>query len=519
MDNPRDLEKTMSSNSKSKNGDLQSVREGTASRLSNGTLAFLRKTLFGSAESRGIDPVPIEERVDKRGHSLFTLWFTANCTLLPISTGMSGTFVFRLSLKVASIIIVLSTLLFMFPVAWMGMMGPKTGLRQIVQTRYYFGLYLVLVIALLQLATLAGYTIITSIVGGQTLAALSGGSLSDKGGIVIISLCALPISFMGYRCLHYFESYSWIPSVIAIIVTVGVGGKHLSQQVETSTPTVRQVLTFVSLCASLSLSWAALVSDFSVYISPSVPRSVYLDLTKPSIMLTSRRYRIFLYVYAGYCIPSILLLVLGAAIGGAIPNVASWNDANNAYSVGGVMYSMVSSVGGFGKFVAVLLALSVVSLNSCSLYSLSISLQSLHPILLRVPRYAYSIVVAAIVAGVSVAAAANFYASLSNFLGVVGYWTSSYAGIAIVEHHWFRKGDYSSYSPQHWDVRAELPSGVAAVAALFLSFGLIVPSMDAVWYVGPFASKIGDIGIEVGFCLSSILYFIFRTLELRLIRK
>lgn len=131
-----------------------------------------------------------------------------------------------------------------------------------------------LIIALLQLATLAGYTIITSIVGGQTLAALSGGSLSEKGGIVIISLCALPISFMGYRFLHYFESYSWIPSVIAIIVTVGVGGKHLSQQVETSTPAVRPVLTFVSLCASLSLSWAALVSDFSVYISPSVPRSV-----------------------------------------------------------------------------------------------------------------------------------------------------------------------------------------------------------------------------------------------------
>lgn len=52
---------------------------------------------------------------------------------------MSGTLVFGLDFATASIVIVLSTLIFMFPVAWMGMMGPKTGMRQIIQTRYYFG--------------------------------------------------------------------------------------------------------------------------------------------------------------------------------------------------------------------------------------------------------------------------------------------------------------------------------------------------------------------------------------------
>lgn len=137
--------------------------------------------------------------------------------------------------------------------------------------------------------------------------------------------------------------------------------------------------------------------------------------------LTLHRYRIFTCIYAGYCVPSIPLLILRAAIGGDVPNIASWGDANDTYSVGGVMYAMLSSVGGFGKFVAVLLAFSVVGINACSPYSLSISLQSLHPIFLCAPRYVYSAIIVAIVVGVSIAAAANFYESLSNFLGIVGY--------------------------------------------------------------------------------------------------
>lgn len=91
---------------------------------------------------------------------------------------------------------------------------------------------LVLIVAILQLATLTGYTIITSIVSGQTLTALSEGSLSLAVGIVLTVIVALCVSFMGYNFLHYFEQYSWIPSMVALIVTVGVGSKSLRAQTE-----------------------------------------------------------------------------------------------------------------------------------------------------------------------------------------------------------------------------------------------------------------------------------------------
>lgn len=183
------------------------------------------------------------------------------------------------------------------------------------------------------------------------------------------------------------------------------------------------------------------------------------------------------------------------------------------------MYAMVSPLGGFGKFVAVLLAFSVIGNTACSLYSLSISLQVLLPTLVRVPRYVFSVLITAIVIPISVVAANHFYASLGNFLGIIGYWTAVYIGVALTEHFYFRKGSYDSYDPSIWNVRGKLPVGTAALASSVLCFALIIPSMDAVWYIGPIAMHTGDIGIEVGACLSSLLYIPLRTLEIRFLGR
>jgi len=61
-----------------------------------------------------------------------------------------------------------------------------------------------------------------------------------------------------------------------------------------------------------------------------------------------------------------------------------------------------------------------------------------------------------------------------------------------------------------------LPLGVAAALAFFGSFGIIIPCMSQVWYVGPIArAGTGDIGIFVGFVSAAVLYLVFRAAELR----
>lgn len=47
------------------------------------------------------------------------------------------------------------------------------------------------------------------------------------------------------------------------------------------------------------------------------------------------------------------------------------------------------------------------------------------------------------------------------------------------------------------------------------AFGIIIPSMNQAWYVGPIAKTgTGDIGILVGSALAFVLYLVLRSAEI-----
>ena len=128
----------------------------------------------------------------------------------------------------------------------------------------------------------------------------------------------------------------------------------------------------------------------------------------------------------------------------------------------------------------------------------------------------------------------KFNATLSNFLGIIGYYAgnfrasrTSYNGLTsgasigtwvsavCVEHLYFRKGNFAHYEIQSWNVPSQLPPGAAALGATALSFALVIPSMNQVWYTGPIAHKTGDIGFEVAMVATALLYVPLRHLEKR----
>jgi purine-cytosine permease-like protein len=84
-----------------------------------------------------------------------------------------------------------------------------------------------------------------------------------------------------------------------------------------------------------------------------------------------------------------------------------------------------------------------------------------------------------------------------------------------VEHLYFRKGNFSLYDIQAWNVPSQLPLGAAALGACVLNFALVIPSMGQVWYTGPIARKTGDIGFEVAMTVTALLYIPLRHLEKR----
>lgn len=100
--------------------------------------------------------------------------------------------------------------------------------------------------------------------------------------------------------------------------------------------------------------------------------------------------------------------------------------------------------------------------------------------------------------------------------GIIGYWTASFSAIIVVEHVVFRRAQFWRYNVDDWKDARRLPLGVAAALAFFGSFGIIIPCMSQVWYVGPVArAGTGDIGIFTGFVSAAVLYLVLRAAELR----
>ena len=59
-------------------------------------------------------------------------------------------------------------------------------------------------------------------------------------------------------------------------------------------------------------------------------------------------------------------MILGAAIGGATPNIPSWMEGYQTNAASGVLAAMLHPAGGFGRFVTVVLAVSVCPFRAVS---------------------------------------------------------------------------------------------------------------------------------------------------------
>ncbi|KAJ7090589.1 permease for cytosine/purines, uracil, thiamine, allantoin-domain-containing protein [Mycena crocata] len=465
------------------------------------TPRWQHRLLKWGVEERGIRPVSLQERTDPQYSKIFFIWFSASFNLLPFSTGSLGPIAYGLSLRDSALIILFFNLLCCIPPGYLSTWGPKLGLRQMVQARYSFGYFGVLAPVLLNLIGMTGFCILDCILGGQTLAAVANGNLSWSIGIVIIAVISLLISFCGWKILHWYERIAWIPIVIIFLIAVGLGGKNFQHIAPVEPASASTILSFAAVIAGFVLTWSPLASDFSCYMRPDAPSK-----------------RIFWYSYLGLVLPTVALQCFGALIGACLVSVPAWEAGYESGDVGGILDAMLSPAKGFGKFLTVLLALSVMGNVAATFYSISLNMQILIPALVVVPRYVFSILTTCIVIPLSIVGAHSFYTTLSNFLGLIGYWASAYIAIVLEEHFIFRKGDATRYDLADWNKPRKLPSGIAAIGAAMCGIGIAIPSMAQVWYTGPIAEHTGDIGFELAFIVALVVYPPLRWFEIR-IRK
>ncbi|KAF8306362.1 purine-cytosine permease [Clavulina sp. PMI_390] len=475
------------------------------------------KLLGWSVESRGILPVPPEQRTDPQFWKVFFLWLSANLNILSFSAGTLGPIAFGLNLKDSFGVIVGFNVLGCLLPAYFATFGPKLGLRQMCQARYSFGFYWVTIPAFLNSTTMFGFMVLNCILGGQTLSSASiamasdgtpaGGGMSWDVGIVVVGIVSLFISFCGFRVLNLYERVAWLPILIVYCIALGVSGKDLisSSPALPEHGSAQQILTFGASIAGFVISYCPLSSDFTSYFPPHVPG-----------------WKVFLSTFAGLFLPTVLVQLLGAAFATALLTNPAWTNAYNSAGLAGLFHIILLPAGpGFARFLLVVLAFSVTANVAPTLYSFSLSAQTTLPFdwIVRVPRFIFSFVCTAALVPISIVASTRFYSALNNFLGLISYWSACFGAVVTVEHLVFRRGSFANYRVEDWDRARRLPPGYAAILGAVTGIGIIVLCMDQVWFVGPIAKTTGDIGFEIGFAVSACTYAVLRGIEQRIAHR
>ncbi len=177
-------------------------------------------------EARGIERVPPEARADRRIANNFTMWFSANLVISTVALGALAIPVFGLGFWDSVLAILIFNLLGALPVAFLSTLGPRLGLRQMTISRFSFGWWGAALMSIISAAADIGWSAVNVIVGGQLVAALSGGALPQQVGILIIAMLTTLVSIYGYRYIHLYERYAWIPmAIIFLILTIVAGPK------------------------------------------------------------------------------------------------------------------------------------------------------------------------------------------------------------------------------------------------------------------------------------------------------
>ncbi|KIK56239.1 hypothetical protein GYMLUDRAFT_247991 [Collybiopsis luxurians FD-317 M1] len=456
-------------------------------------------------EARGIERVPPNQRTQTSPLAPFWMWLAANMTITTFSIGTLSKSIFFLGFKEAALTITFFNLLCTIPVAYFSTWGAKLGLRQLTLSRFSFGYATAQLPIVLNCIGCVGWSIVSSTVGVQTLRAVSTShQIPVAAGLVVIAVATIAVSFMGYRFVHLYEQYCWVPVAVIFLIFLGQIARFTENDFGGSgNVEAGNVLSFGATVAGYALAWGSCAADYSVRV--------------PEDMSS---YKIFFSTYLGLNIPLIFTQCLSAAAMTTFNQKTTWEDAFNDNSIGGLLGAgLAGPMGGFGSFLLVVIALSVVAGNIVNVYSLALTFQNLHPYAQGMPRIVIVLIGSAVYIILAIVGASHFKEWLTTFLVILSYWLAIFSTILIEEHLIFRHGKWSNYVPDDFNNWRKLPLGVASFLALGCGVAGAVLGMAQVWYVGIIGRMIGDpesggdIGFELAFAFTAVTYPPLRYVE------
>lgn len=317
--------------------------------------------------------------------------------------GVLGKSLFYLGFVDAILVVLFFNLLGILPVCFWSSFGMKFGLRQMVCSRFWFGWHGVKIIAVFNLLACIGWSSVNSIVGAQLINAVNN-DVPGWAGIVIIAVCTLLVTIFGYKVVHVYEFYSWIPTFIVFLIVLGEfahSGDFKNIPMGVGESEIGSVLSFGAVIYGFATGWSSYAADYTVYQPP-----------------TNSRRKVFVSTWLGLIFPLLFTEMLGVAVMTATDDPTSrYADGYNQSGSGGLLHAVLNySLGRFGDFCLVLLALSIIANNCPNLYTVGLTAQILGRWTQKIPRFVWTFVATCVYIAIAIPGYSDFEEVLENFV-------------------------------------------------------------------------------------------------------
>ncbi|QRG39909.1 hypothetical protein FDK38_004369 [Candidozyma auris] len=504
----------MSAEKKSLYSDYEEVPEKPYVVQNSKYLSWMYKLDNLGVEIRGIERVTSDERATNSKWKSFMqvigLWFAACGGVTTMSSFFLPTLAYYLDMKSSLIAALIGVNVGNLVPAYTSTMGPQSGCRQMVTARFLFGQWFVKIIAIIVIIGGIGWSVINCVAGGQLISAISNAGL--EVGIVVIMIVSWIIGVFGIRVLLKFQTTLAIPTNVAILLFYIVVCKKTSHIADTN-QAIRDMnmdsqtnaghwLSVFALAYSVTSTWGSGAADYYILFPEGTPD-----------------WQVFMLTFLGIAIPSNFAAVCSIIAGAITFTYHPWLTNYDAYGIGGIFASAFEPWHGFGKFVVVILYISLMCNNIMNTYSCALEFQLIDTRLAYVPRWVWVTVVAVIYLVLALAGKEHLNNILSNFLPMLGYWITMYITLLLEENLIFRSTQAARrlhynefdvadgekitmlYNWANWNRPNRRSIGLAATFAFLCGVAGAVLGMNQVYYVGVLAEKIGHDGADIGMWL------------------
>ena len=258
-------------------------------------------------------------------------------------------------------------------------------------------------VAVFNILACVGWSSVNSIAGAELIHAVNT-DVPGWAGVLIIAICTLFVVLFGYKVVHVYEFYSWIPSFIVFLIVLGEyahSGEFVNVPMGVGEAEIGSVLSFGAVVFGFAIGWVSYASDYTAYQEP-----------------TNSRTKIFVSTWLGLTFPLLFVEMLGVAIIQSTENPESaFSKGYEESGPGGLLAAvLITPLGTFGKFCSVLLALSIIANNCPNLYSVALTAQVLGRWAQMVPRFIWTIVATGAYIAIAIAGYFDFEEVLENFV-------------------------------------------------------------------------------------------------------